>query len=818
MNKKGKFYSNNKSTAFTKIKDYNKKSNQKKTLSRSMEKRRKANPILEQNSDQFQRIKIVQNRPNKENIIKKNNNNLHFKSSKRKDYTNSIGINKKKEEKTLSIEKEKKYNYLRLNNNKEGIQSDYNKINIPKYNRNIQINEEKKQKQKNQNIKNPGIKKDEEEYSVEEEEEEVKEEENLLYRTLYRTSKKNIDTLKEKKETIKNTKEIKNGINNINTYDKKSQKLKNVYNIVKEQTDNLYYNKDDKSIEINSYNNKNQIPKPSVKKSKQKNTSIENKIESKISDNSKNLYSPKKDNKKSIIDTFEGYNTERAIDLFIIDDNFDINFITKSKKKINRKNNKFREIIIENFEPNMPMKKEKFTGFIFIRKSNGKKMYKLELPDDLEKINDIFKNESIMIKNQIIQILPLNKMMSLNKQNQTEIKKPQNEKNLEKELEKEKEIIKDKERQITLLKNKNEELNNNIKKQIKQITQLEKELKNIKLSNDQLKDSFQALDKENKTLKSQLQTYKIRRKSIQMQEEESSQRSLMEIKDRIQKYKNELRKPSSAEEKDKENHKENHKKPISDVQNNNLALVKNQIKNNNKNFVPVNDNKKQEELENDKEKNVNNEKEKDQNIEEEYNYEDDYNYEIYDEKDPKAKKMKKAMVRFRKKYKDIIIENKKNLKLKEKEEQEKEEAEKRDLYLDIDKEEGNYFIEEKEERERKDREEKERKEKEKKQREEQERKEKEREKRENEEKERKEKEKNKYGQFGVGQNKIQNNFSKMLADKMKFSDEYRKTIGIDNNLKPKIIIEKKVDVVNLIEGQPFKRKTKKKPTRKMFMD
>ena len=815
MNKKGKFYSNNKSTAFTKIKDYNKKSNQKKILSRTMEKRRKANPILEQNSEQFQRIKIVQNRPNKENIIKKNNNNLHFKSSKRKDYTNSIGINKKKEEKTLSIEKEKKYNYLRLNNNKEGIQSDYNKINIPKYNRNIQINEEKKQKQKNQNIKNPGIKKDEEEYSVEEEEEEEKEEEDLLYRTLYRTSKKNIDTLKEKKETIKNTKEIKNGINNINTYDKKSQKLKNVYNIVKEQTDNLYYNKDDKSIEINSYNNKNQIPKPSVKKSKQKNTSIENKIESKISDNSKNLYSPKKDNKKSIIDTFEGYNTERAIDLFIIDDNFDINFITKSKKKINRKNNKFREIIIENFEPNMPMKKEKFTGFIFIRKSNGKKMYKLELPDDLEKINDIFKNESIMIKNQIIQILPLNKMMSLNKQNQTEIKKPQNEKNLEKELEKEKEIIKDKERQITLLKNKNEELNNNIKKQIKQITQLEKELKNIKLSNDQLKDSFQALDKENKTLKSQLQTYKIRRKSIQMQEEESSQRSLMEIKDRIQKYKNELRKPSSAEEKDKENHK----KPISDVQNNNnLALVKNQLKNNNKNFVPVNDNKKQEELENDKEKNVNNEKEKDQNIEEEYNYEDDYNYEIYDEKDPKAKKMKKAMVRFRKKYKDIIIENKKNLKLKEKEEQEKEEAEKRELYLDIDKEEGNYFIEEKKERERKDREEKERKEKEKKQREEQERKEKEREKRENEEIERKEKEKIKYGQFGVGQNKIQNNFSKMLADKMKFSDEYRKTIGIDNNLKPKIIIEKKVDVVNLIEGQPFKRKTKKKPTRKMFMD
>ena len=68
-----------------------------------------------------------------------------------------------------------------------------------------------------------------------------------------------------------------------------------------------------------------------------------------------------------------------------------------------------------------------------------------------------------------------------------------------------------------------------------------------------------------------------------------------------------------------------------------------------------------------------------------------------------------------------------------------------------------------------------------------------------------------------------NNFAKMLADKMKFGPMggggLRKASGgIDYNSKPSNIIEKKVDVVNLIEGQPFKRKTKRKPTRKAFMD
>ena len=66
---------------------------------------------------------------------------------------------------------------------------------------------------------------------------------------------------------------------------------------------------------------------------------------------------------------------------------------------------------------------------------------------------------------------------------------------------------------------------------------------NIKFNHEQLKDSFQALEQENKSLKSQVQAQRIRRKSIEMQiEEESNQRNLQEMKDRIQKYKNDLRK------------------------------------------------------------------------------------------------------------------------------------------------------------------------------------------------------------------------------------------------------------------------------------
>ena len=684
---------------------------------------------------------------------------------------------------------------------------------------------------------------------------------------------------------------MKNQIVNNNTNDKILNNSSNNIGITIEQADNLHYNNEDKKIYLSTYNNKNRSHKKSIKKKKR--PSNETKTES--NNKKENLYSPKKSEEIKPI-YIDNYIQERTIDLFITDESYDIKLLTKTKKKINRKNNKFREIIIENYEPNQPTKKEKFTGFIFIRKSKGKKIYKLELPDDLEKINEIFQNESIMIKNRIIQIVPIDKIESLNNQIQKEIKKSQSEKNLEKELEKEKEIIKDKERQIILLKNKNEELNNTIKKQTKQIAQNEKDMKNIKFNLDQLKDSFQDLDKENKSLKAQLQASKFKRKSIQMQiEEESNQRTLQEMKDRIQKYKHDLRKPSNGDE------KENRRKSTLVQNSNNVTQEKEKEKNKNevKEIVQALENKKKEEkeknknsvkeiiqaLENQKKeeqnKNKNNvkeivkalenkrkeerksTKENEKDNKEEEDYVDDYNYDMYDEKDPKARKMKNAMARFRKKYKDIIIENKKNLKIKENEDKENEELNLNNNEL----EQENYLIKQKEEQERKElerkekerkekeekekkereekeREEKERKERERREREEKERKEKERkdkerrekeekerkekekkekrekEEREKKEKEKKEKEKNKLGPFGGGQNKIQNNFAKMLADKMKVGPMpggIGKTNGAsDHNSKPQIIIEKKVDVVNLIQGQEFKRTNKKKPTRIKF--
>ena len=815
MNKKGKFYSNNKTVAVNKTKDIQQKSNQKQMLSRPMERRKKANQISEETSEKYPKVKTVQNKSKK--IKVENNekiNSRNEKPPKRKEYANTISVNVKMEENTHPQEKEKNYNYNQYDNKEEKDDEDNFKPIIIKFNDIEKKSVSKKQTLKKYQIKN----KNEEEGDSSDEEKEGKDD-DLLYRTLYRSSKKNVDNLKEKEEKIRNKeKELKNKtVNN-------ERNINNNFDIEMEQTDNLYYNNEDKKIQINAYNYKTKPHKKSLKKPINK--PKENKMDLNSFNENKIHDSPKSYEKRKIISS-DNYNPERTIDLYVIDDDYDKKSLTKTKQKINRKNNKFREILIEKFATNMPMKDEKFTGFIFIRKSKGKKMYTLELPDNIDQINEIFKNESIMIKNQIIQIIPLNKIQSLNIQNQNEIKRAQNEKNLEKELEKEKELVKDKERQITLLKNKNEDLNNTIKKQTKQIAQNEKEMKVIKFNHEQLKDSFQALDKENKSLKSQIQAQKIRRKSIQMQIEEESNPSLQEMKDRIQKYKNDLRKSVVLEDREKNQHR----KSSMDAPFNNVLQEKEKYKS---------------------------EDEKDKKIEEEENYVDDYNYDIYDEKDPRAKKMKKAMARFRNKYKDIIIENKKNE--KEKEEKEKEQVEKK-LILDSEKdEEENSFIKEIEEREKKEKEEKERKQKEEQERkererklkEEQERKERERkekeekdkkekekkererkekeekdkkekEKKEREKKEKEEKENNKFGPFGGGgQSKMVNNFAKMLGDKMKFGPmpgAMRKTVGnIDYNPKPQIIIEKKVDVVNLIQGQQFKRTNKKKPTRKMFTE
>ena len=106
-----------------------------------------------------------------------------------------------------------------------------------------------------------------------------------------------------------------------------------------EQTDNLHYNNDDKKIYLNAYNNNNKIRKPSVKKPKSKNDYRDKKIERDNYSKNDNIYSSKLYEKRKVNNT-PNYNTERAIDFFIIDNDYDIKFLTKTKKKINRKINK----------------------------------------------------------------------------------------------------------------------------------------------------------------------------------------------------------------------------------------------------------------------------------------------------------------------------------------------------------------------------------------------------------------------------------------------------------------------------------------------
>ena len=830
MNKKARLYGNSKLAQILKIKDYHQKSNQKQFLNRSAERRIRVIPFQEKNYERHHDSKLRKNK-SKNVKLEKNiyNNNTNEKYLKRKDDANTIYTNEKNEE-NVHIKKD----FFKESDNEENYGTYNNRKNLSKiYNNN-------KTEKKYSQSKNNKIQINNED---EDEKDDEDKEDDIIYRTMYRTSQKNMNKIKEKEEKIKKNKEKENDKKNQSYNDEKI--LDNKFGTIKEQADILQYNKEDKKIHLNEYNSKNKRRKSSIKKSKLKyDYKDDYKTYSNNFKENDNFYLQKtyeKRNNKNIYDL----NTERVVDMFIIDDDYDIKFLTKTKKKINRKNNKFREIIIENYGPNMPMKKDKFTGFIFTRKSNGKKIYKLELPDDIQKINEIFKNEEIMIKNQIIQIIPEQKMLLINNKNQNELKKSQNEKILEKEIEKDKELIKDKERQITLLKNKIEELNNTIKKQAKQITQLEKDMKNIKMTSEQIKDSFQNLENENKSLKSQLQADKMKRKSLQKQIEEESNQTLQEMKDRIQKYKNELRKPSVVEGKEKEYRRSSNVSNI-DTQNanNTQEIIKN--KNNIRNSTHSVEYKKREEHPNINKNDIDKKEEEGKNNVEEENYEDDYNYGIYDEKDPKAKKMKKAMARFSKKYKDIIIENKKNLKLKENEEKEQEELEKREL----EGNDSNPILKEKEEKEKKQKEEqekrereqieKERKEKEKKQKEEKERKEKEekekkerekkeKERKEKEEKEKKEKEKKEKEEKEKKDKKIlpnklkPNNFAKTLADKMKVAPigglGPKKVNGsIDNNSKPSIIIEKKVDIINLIEDQPFKKESKKKPKRKKFID
>ena len=342
-----------------------------------------------------------------------------------------------------------------------------------------------------------------------------------------------------------------------------------------EKTDDIHYNIDDKKI-YNKYKNFK--------------TNDNNKKNS--NDKYNNDYNSKEKPLGSATKKAINLIDERTVDLFVIDGDDDIVVSTKYKKKINRKRNKFKEIIIEKYDSSTPVRNDKLTGFVLIRKNRGKKVFDIELEDDIEKANNVLNKKDVRIKGETIQIITLTKLMNF----QTDIDNYENkilslqnkldEKEYEQEEDNNKNKDKDKEKdnQISNLKSKNEELKNSIKKQEQQINNFEKEMKQLKLAYDQLKESYQNLEKENKTLteqvhaQAQAQTLaqaqpstKLKKKVAQMQlAENNDQKNIKEMKERIKKYKDELKKVPTIDARhrlslnrfDEENSKRSHKGSI----------------------------------------------------------------------------------------------------------------------------------------------------------------------------------------------------------------------------------------------------------------
>ena len=708
---------------------------------------------------------------------------------------------------------------------------------------------------------------------------------DFLYKAMYKTNIDNnkgytIENMsKPNSQKIQKDKDISNSKEN-----PISQPAGSQFVISMERTDDIHYDIGDKKIHSNikksykyDYKTSN-VNNESEESTPQKYNETQNK---KTNYNSSSNYERPSSSTYSS-KTTSNFVNERTIDLFVIDtdDGEEPPISSKYKKRIDRTRNKIKEIKIEKYDSKTPIRDEKLTGFVLIRKSKGKKIYDVEFEDNIDKINEILKNKKVMIKNEIIQFVTLTKLSNYDRdiKNYTDkISRLQNDlskKDYSKPRENDNNKINDYEKQISALKSKNQELNKIIFQQQDELDENIREFKQVKLAYDQLKDSIERekierekmekekMEKEKEREREQQikeEPSKIKKKAAQMQlDEDNDQKAIKEMKLRIKKYKDDLKKPD-----------EKNKIPFTYRQDD-PSLKGNQSPTKKRHKATI--------------ENVQNKDNPPQLQEQAQNPDEDEDDEIgeyvlgdEDAKDPKKRKMKNAVNRFRKKYHEVIKEEKKIQKEKEKEEREREENEERELedenYLEEKEREEKEERErkereeferrererkEREERERKEREERERKERERKEREERERKERERkererkereererkererkererkereererrerERKEREEKERKEREKKDIkpamGGARPGAGKMGVNFSKMLAEKLKMAPPgaMKKGAGAPKVDSKPPVMDKNVDMAKLLEEQPFQgRKDKRKPTRKVFV-
>ena len=635
-----------------------------------------------------------------------NTNTKYENSNKIKEYENNLY-------KSTDFDKEKDYELFDFNK--------YMKQNKPKIKiiRNIGENRNKLKKQKvlsksaksinnykneNKNKKRKNDDGEDEEDEESSDDDDFKKENDLIYRTLYRA------TMTIKKDN--NDDNNKNNNNNEQSKDKdKYSQNSNRNKISMQKTDNIRYNKDEGRIfteDNNSYKkNSNKInglnfPSPSEKKKSGNSTTNK----------------PKSKNKLDM---------ERAIDLYVIDgDDDDIIVSQKYKKDIDLKRNKFIEIKIEKFDSNSKKEKKKLTGFVLTRKSKGKKIYEIELEDNIEKINSVFKNKNIMINNKIIQMIFLENLTKY--QNNLNNKLNKEEENIKAEINKDKKI----DNEILNLKSKIKELNSIIEQQKLELEKKEEDniekMKSLQSEYEQLKLSYQSLEKEKISLLNQIPNSISNTKKIISSQIENNQKNIKEMQERIQKFKDELKKPGHRQsfigsvDKDKLINKNN--------QNKIKKKHKNSVEIPITNFDKIEKNMKKNEIIQKKN---------------EINEDDDFDYGLNfkdDGTNKKNKKMRKAVDRFNQKYSNVIKEEKKLKKLKEKEEAEKQKDEiKENIGNEKEKNRISMDLNEIKEKERIEREKKEREEQEKKEIEEKEKKEREeREMREKEEQERRERE------------------------------------------------------------------------------
>ena len=104
MNKKARLYANNIFYGATRVKDSQQKSNQKKILNKSAERRKKINILLEKSPEKNQKLKSG---INKSKITKQEkniyNSSRNEQTQKVKEYTNTIEAQEKKEENIKSL-------------------------------------------------------------------------------------------------------------------------------------------------------------------------------------------------------------------------------------------------------------------------------------------------------------------------------------------------------------------------------------------------------------------------------------------------------------------------------------------------------------------------------------------------------------------------------------------------------------------------------------------------------------------------------------------------------------------------------------------